>query len=149
MPNLVRKPFRPGKAGLVDVFERLLARYGAQHWWPGESPFECARRELYEETGLQARSLHFRGLVTEISPRPDWQWMLFLYVATDFSGELIGDEREGSLRWWSLSEVSQLPIPEADKIFFPKVVDLRHPFYQAKYIYDADLKLVKTIDEPA
>lgn len=25
---------------LDDVYERLLARFGPQHWWPGESPFE-------------------------------------------------------------------------------------------------------------
>jgi len=25
---------------LSEVFDRLLARFGRQHWWPGESPFE-------------------------------------------------------------------------------------------------------------
>jgi endonuclease III related protein len=25
---------------LHEVYERLLARFGPQHWWPGESPFE-------------------------------------------------------------------------------------------------------------
>lgn len=25
---------------LSDVYDRLLAAYGPQHWWPGESPFE-------------------------------------------------------------------------------------------------------------
>ena len=25
---------------LYDVYERLLAAYGPQHWWPGESAFE-------------------------------------------------------------------------------------------------------------
>ena len=25
---------------LQDVYERLFATYGSQHWWPGESPFE-------------------------------------------------------------------------------------------------------------
>jgi len=112
-----------------------------------ESPYECARRELREETGLRANNLHFRGFVTEVSPRPDWQWMLFMYVVTEISGDLIGDEREGHLRWWSLSEAHQLPIPQGDKIFFPQVIDLSSPFYQAKYVYDADLKLIKVIDE--
>ena len=112
-----------------------------------ESPYECARRELYEETGLQVHRLYFRGLVTEVSPRPDWQWMLFLYVATEFSGDLLGDEREGLLHWWSLSEALQLPIPQADKVFFPHVIGLSRPFYQAKYLYDVDLKLTQVIDQ--
>ncbi len=25
---------------LQEIFERLLRRYGPQHWWPGETPFE-------------------------------------------------------------------------------------------------------------
>ena len=27
-------------ASLHEVYERLYAAYGPQHWWPGESPFE-------------------------------------------------------------------------------------------------------------
>jgi endonuclease III related protein len=27
-------------AKLLEVYERLLARFGPQHWWPGDSPFE-------------------------------------------------------------------------------------------------------------
>lgn len=25
---------------LSDIYDKLLARFGAQHWWPGETPFE-------------------------------------------------------------------------------------------------------------
>ena len=25
---------------LTDVYNRLFQRYGPQHWWPGDSPFE-------------------------------------------------------------------------------------------------------------
>ena len=115
---------------------------------PGESPYECALRELGEETGLQAEKLLFRGLVTEVSPRPDWQWMLFLYVVTEFSGQLTGDEREGAYHWWSLTKACQLPIPQADKVFFTRVIDLSQPFYHGKYVYDADLRLVEVIEHP-
>ena len=24
----------------MTIYQRLLARYGPQHWWPGDSPFE-------------------------------------------------------------------------------------------------------------
>src|SRR5262245_51360404 len=27
-------------SNLLEVYERLLARFGPQHWWPGDSPFE-------------------------------------------------------------------------------------------------------------
>ncbi|MBN1366583.1 MAG: endonuclease III domain-containing protein [Dehalococcoidales bacterium] len=30
----------PDKHILLDIYNRLLSKYGAQHWWPGDSPFE-------------------------------------------------------------------------------------------------------------
>lgn len=27
-------------SGLLDIYHRLLARYGPQHWWPADEPFE-------------------------------------------------------------------------------------------------------------
>jgi len=115
---------------------------------PGESPFECAQRELYEEAGLRAQQMTFRGLVTEVSPRPDWQWMLFIFAVTGFTGEMVPDEREGLFKWWPLEKVLGLPIPQADAVFFPRITDLNRPFYDAKYIYDADLKLVQVQEHP-
>lgn len=109
---------------------------------PGEAPFECARRELQEETGLIAHEMHFRGLITEVSPRLDWQWMLFIYVVTRFSGDLQADEREGGLHWWALDEIPSLDMPYADRIFFPHIIDITRPFYEAKCFYDADLNLL-------
>ncbi len=123
-----------------------VAPGGKVEW--GESPYECALRELQEETGLQGQNLIFRGLITEVSPRPDWQWMLFLYVATNFSGHLVGDEREGAFRWWTLSEAFQISMPQADQVFFPRVIDRSQPFYDGRYVYDAELNLVEVIEHP-
>lgn len=112
----------------------------------GEAPLECARRELREETGLVAHSLTFRGLVTEVSPRPDWHWMLFIYLTRSFSGTVQADEREGRLHWVPIEEIANLPLPQADRIFTPRVLDTTTPFYEAKYIYDDDLTLVEVIE---
>lgn len=106
-----------------------------------EAPLECAVRELREETGLTARSASLRGLVTEVSPREDYQWLLFIYVTDDFEGELIPCS-EGNLAWVDVSAMPVLPIPQADAIFFPRVIHDEGPIYQARYTYDADLSLV-------
>ncbi|RMG38233.1 MAG: endonuclease III domain-containing protein [Gammaproteobacteria bacterium] len=34
--------FSPGRARLMALYEDLLALYGAQSWWPADSPFEVA-----------------------------------------------------------------------------------------------------------
>jgi 8-oxo-dGTP diphosphatase len=106
-----------------------------------EAPIECATRELREETGLAARSMQLRGVVTEVSPREDYQWILFIYVTDDAQGELI-QCNEGHLAWVELSAVPLLPIPQADAIFFPKIIDDTGTLYQARYTYDANLRLV-------
>ena len=61
----------------------------------------------------------------------------------------MADEREGHLRWWPISEALQLPLPQADKIFFPQVIDLSQPFFQTKFVYDTDLELIEEIDQSA
>jgi 8-oxo-dGTP diphosphatase len=106
-----------------------------------ESPLECAIRELREETGLIANRLTLRGVVTEVSPREDYQWLLFIYVTDDFEGELIACD-EGHLAWVDVSAVSLLPIPQADAVFFPHVINDDEALYQAKFAYDADLNLM-------
>ena len=106
-----------------------------------EAPLECAVRELREETGLSARRMTLRGLVTEVSPRDDYQWLLFIYLTDDPEGELAQCD-EGYLAWVDVNAVPLLPIPQADAIFFPRIIDDDEPLYQARYIYDAGLNLV-------
>jgi 8-oxo-dGTP diphosphatase len=112
-----------------------------------ESPLDAARREMLEETGLRVGNLTWRGFCTEISPRPDWQWFLFIYVTERFEGELTPDHREGNLQWISLERYYQdLPIPQADAIFAPWILNSSEGFFHAKFEYDLDLKLVRWVE---
>lgn len=65
-----RRPRRP----LLDLYRRLLARYGPQGWWPGRTPFEVAVGAVLTQNtswsnvaraiaGLRAAgALSFRGM---------------------------------------------------------------------------------------
>jgi 8-oxo-dGTP diphosphatase len=111
-----------------------------------ESPQECALRELYEETGLTGRRPTLRGLITEVSPRKDYQWLIFIFVVRDVAGDALDCESvdcpEGRLAWIPISEVTSLPIPPADAIFFPRVIG-PGPLFRAKFVYDAQLGIVQ------
>ncbi len=108
-----------------------------------ESPRECAIRELREETGLVAIDPELRAVITEVSERKDWQWMMFVYRTLVGDGEAFGDEREGRLCWFHRDEVGRLPIPEADAIFYPLVIAPTGLPVELTFRYDQNLKLVR------
>ncbi|MDF1513217.1 MAG: NUDIX domain-containing protein [Anaerolineae bacterium] len=111
-----------------------------------EAPHETARREMLEETGLVVDHLEWKGFCTEVSPLPDWQWMLFIYITRDFTGTLKPNHREGDLAWVSRSTYyHHLPIPQADAVFAPRVLEDDGMFI-AKFAYDQDLILSSWTD---
>jgi len=110
---------------------------------PGESPTDCAIREMREETGLEIETPLLRCVMTEVSPREDYQWLTFIFVATRFGGELAPPPGIGEFRWVSMPDVFSLPIPATDQIFFGRVVRLDDPPFLLKFTYDADLRIVR------
>jgi len=111
-----------------------------------ESAYECAIREVREETGLSAQAIQLRGIVSAVSPKIEQPCMQFLYIVTTFSGELAPDEREGTFHWWSVDEVPLLPFPPANAVFLPRVLDKNGVFYQAKHVYNADWRLIEVVE---
>jgi len=85
---------------------------------PGETPEECAVREIYEESGLTVRNIYLKGFLTFPAFSKDEDWYVFVYVAEDFEGELI-DSPEGNLRWVDDADLTKLNLWEGDPIFLP------------------------------
>ena len=85
----------------------------------GETPEECAIREIREESGLLARDPEYRGLITFPGFAGDDDWYAFIFVVTDFEGELMDDPPEGILEWVPDDQVLDLPLWEGDRIFIP------------------------------
>ena len=66
---------------------------------PGESPEECAVREIFEESGLRVRNPQLKGVLTFPAFANDEDWYAFVFVVDNFEGELIDSSEEGVLRW--------------------------------------------------
>ena len=52
----------------------------------GESPEDCMRREIFEETGLTVTSYRYRGIVTFVSDIYETEYM-HLFTVTGWEGE--------------------------------------------------------------
>ena len=112
----------------------------------GETPQECAAREILEETGLKAKPV-LKGIITFPEFTPNLDWYTYVFKVTGFEGELISDEesREGTLEWVPYDEVLSKPTWEGDYEIFKWILEDR-PFFSAKFSYDRNQNLVdKTV----
>lgn len=99
---------------------------------PGETPEECARREVFEEAGLIVHELIFKGILTFPLFAHDEDWYAFVFTTDDFEGELI-DSVEGNLRWIETERLPELELWEGDRQFLP-LLD-RPGFFSGKFVY--------------
>jgi len=99
---------------------------------PGESPEECAIREIKEESGLKVKSVNMKGFIT--FPLFDGldDWYVFLFTAVDYEGKMI-DSPEGKLEWIQNDKLVEINLWEGDKIFIPWLFDDK--FFSAKFNY--------------
>ena len=110
----------------------------------GETPFDCARREIMEETGLIFKDLNYRGIVTFVSNEYGTEYM-HLFTATEYDGEIDYNCDEGKLEWVKKEDINSLPIWEGDKIFFD-LLDKNTDFFSLKLCYEGDKLVSHTIE---
>ena len=97
-----------------------------------ESPDECLRREVLEETGLTLTDYRCRGVVTFVSDEWEGEYM-YLYTATGFEGTMRECD-EGVLEWVKKCDIEKLELWEGDKIFLRLLSD-DAPFFSLKLVY--------------
>lgn len=124
----------------------------------GESPFDCIKREVKEETGLILNKAEYRGLVTFVSRQspepgkpevPPYYELMHIFWTDDFTGpgqgDLLPSCNEGQLEWVPKEKMNELPHWESDELFL-KLIEDRAPFFSIKVEY-LDGKMVKAIRE--
>ena len=99
----------------------------------GESPEECAIREVKEESGLTMVEPRMHGFIT--FPKFDGvdDWYVFIFTSERYEGELI-DSTEGNLEWIPNEKVTLLNLWEGDRIFIEWLY--KDKFFSAKFNYE-------------
>lgn len=105
------------------------------HFEEGESPFDCIKREVKEETGLELLTPLYRGIVTFVSDRYETEQM-HLFSCSEFCGS-VGTCTEGELAWVKKQDVGLYDIWEGDRIFL-NLIDTEFGFFSLKLVYKDD-----------
>lgn len=114
------------------------------HVEEGESPVDCIKREVQEETGLSLNSLKCRGYITFVMG--DETEHAVLYTSDDFVGELADECNEGELVWVDIDKVNGLNLWEGDRVFL-RLLNEKQEFFSVKLVYDSDDNLLESIVE--
>ena len=120
-----------------------------------ESPFDCVKREVLEETGFILNKAEYRGLVTFVSRTSDraepYYELMHLFWSNDFTGangqsaHVLPECDEGELAWIPKDKMKDLPQWESDVLFL-NLIEKNAPFFSMKVEY-LDGKLVSAVQE--
>ncbi|MBO7273863.1 MAG: 8-oxo-dGTP diphosphatase [Clostridia bacterium] len=108
-----------------------------------ESPEDCMRREILEETGLAVTGYRYRGIVTFVSDLYETEYM-HLFTVTDWTGEARECD-EGELAWIKKQKLFDLTLWQGDRIFLD-LLQKDVPFFSLKLTYQGDELIEAVLD---
>jgi 8-oxo-dGTP diphosphatase len=110
---------------------------------PGETPEECAIREIREESGLLVKNISLKGFITFPLFDGEEDWYVFLFTADEFIGKLI-ESKEGNLKWIPNETLMEINLWGGDKYFIPWLFEKK--FFSAKFIYERSKYISHTVN---
>lgn len=91
---------------------------------PHEDMVSCIKREILEEAGIEAEKIILRGTINWPGFGGEGEdWFGFIFLVTDYSGEIKESNDEGDLVWQPIDALRELPMWEGDRFFLPLVFD--------------------------
>ena len=108
-----------------------------------ESPEDCMRREILEETGLTVTDYRYRGIVTFVSDLYETEYM-HLFTVSGWTGEARECD-EGELAWIQKQKLFDLTLWQGDRIFL-ELLQKDVPFFSLKLTYQGDELIEAVLD---
>ena len=116
----------------------------------GESPYDCALRELREETGIIAekKDLHLTGIVSECGGKNKNHWLMFLFELKKYVQMLPSNCSEGRFAFFKPSELNEISLPKTDKEYiWPLFWKYRYGFFSVHCLIENNQISSWTVEE--
>lgn len=140
---LLKKP--PDKWGNP---ERWLGLGGKVE--PGEDLSSAAIREAEEESGLAVSSVTLRGTLTYTVQEPVHEnraGTLYIFVTSEYDGDLLKESPEGVLQWHRISELPSLTdLASHQNFYLHRMLNDDSYFYCGIAAYDSGMEPIQYAD---
>lgn len=123
-----------------EPMQGLYAGVGGKTLFDEDIKTSCLR-EIKEETGLCVSEISLRGVVKTIWADEDSSWILFVYTADKFEGELC-DCLEGKLEWVDYDKVHTYNLVGMLKNILPEILE-KDGFVEGTIVHDSSGKVLK------
>ncbi|MFI3241328.1 MAG: NUDIX domain-containing protein [Alphaproteobacteria bacterium] len=105
-----------------------------------ETMLQCVIRETLEETGILINNPKEVGYIEF----PTMNFYVYVYMSTEFSGELIVNQEEVETFWQDENNIPYDKMREADKDFIPLI--LSGKYVKKAYFYNKDFNIEKIVN---